>query len=296
MAFTFVDSAAAVATMINSIVGLPKSPPSLYFDLEGVNLSRKGSISIFQLLVHPQNKIYLIDIHVLGGTAFTTPGVNGNTFQSILESSAIPKACFDVRNDSDALYFHHGIALEGVHDIQLMENASRQLGYPRKYLTGLIKCIEYDAPMTIQAKNACKAIKEKGLELFAPEKGGSYQVFNTRPLHEDIKAYCVQDVRFLPLLWKKYWDKLDASWKAKVDVETRARVQSSQSAEYEPHGSQKAYGPWQIDAHAREEHNEAILEELGEAGFDDPYNAFGDGRDYEDWFENPNDPFGDWAT
>lgn len=244
MSVTFVDSSIAVTAMIDSIVDLPNSPPSLYFDLEGIDLSRKGSISIFQLLAHPQNHVYLIDVHVLGGSAFTTPGTKGNTFQTILESGTIAKACFDVRNDSDALHFHYGITLRGIQDIQLMENASRRLGYPNKYIAGLIKCIEFDLPMTTQAKNACKAIKEKGLKLFAPEKGGSYEAFNTRPLHEDIKAYCVQDVKFLPLLWKKYWDKLDVNWKAKVDTETLARVQLSQSAGYEPHGSHKALGPW----------------------------------------------------
>ncbi len=244
MAVTFVDSTAAVAAMVNSLTGLPVSPPSLYFDLEGKELSRTGSVSIFQLLVHPRDHVYLIDIHVLKESAFTTPGSSGNTFQSILESATIPKVCFDVRNDSDALYFHFGIALQGIQDIQLMENASRPALSQKRLLNGLQNCIQYDAPINAQDKHAWKTIKEKGVKLFAPEKGGSYQVFNTRPLHDDIKAYCVQDVRFLPQLRGAYWNRLDANWKAKVEAETVARVGSSQSANYQPHGRHKALGPW----------------------------------------------------
>jgi len=243
MACTFVDSPAGVAALINSVTSLPVNPPSLYFDLEGRDLSRTGSISIFQLLVHPQNHAYLIDIHVLNESAFTTLGTNGKTLKSILESPGIPKVCFDVRNDSDALYTHFGISLQGMQDIQLMENASRRFG-SKRLVNGLMKCIEDDAPIPMQEKLAGRAIKEKGARLFAPEKGGSYQVFNVRPLHDDIKAYCVQDVRYLPRLWQAYWNRLDPSWKDKVEVETKARVRLSQSPQYQPHGQHKALGPW----------------------------------------------------
>ncbi|KAK4690478.1 exonuclease 3'-5' domain-containing protein 1, partial [Lecanoromycetidae sp. Uapishka_2] len=244
MAVTFVDSAAAVIAMVNNVTGLPTSPPSLYFDLEGQELSRTGTISIFQLLVHPQDQVYLIDIHVLGDTAFVTAGTDGNTLRGVLESPSIPKACFDVRNDSDALYHHFGISLQGIHDIQLMENASRGHQSSRRLLNGLIKCIEADTYLTMQEKQAWRIVKDQGVKLFAPEKGGSYEVFNSRPLHDDIKAYCVQDVRLLTTLWDTYWHRLDQDWKTRVEFETRARVQESQSPHYRPHGEHKALGPW----------------------------------------------------
>ena len=80
------------------------------------SLSREGSISIFQLLLQPQHHVYLLDIHVLGNSAFTTAGPRGTTFRDVLQSSGITKVCFDVDNDPDALYAKYGIALKGIQD------------------------------------------------------------------------------------------------------------------------------------------------------------------------------------
>ena len=242
---SLVDSAASVATFLDSLVNLPTDPPSLYLDLEGEKLSRHGSISLIEILVHPQSRVYLIDVYSLQGAAFTTAGRDGKTLKDILESATVPKVFFDVRNDSDALFAHFGIALQGVQDVQLMENASRYGPASRKrLLSGLAKCIELDAPISYQEKQVWAATKKAGLELFDPVHGGSYQVFNARPLTDAITRYCIQDVTFLPQLRSRYWDRLDLAWKNKVGTETRARVLSSQSPTYQPHGAHKALGPW----------------------------------------------------
>ncbi|CAF9910445.1 hypothetical protein IMSHALPRED_009200 [Imshaugia aleurites] len=245
MKSNLIDSPASIATLINTIVNLPTNPPSLYLDLEGINLSRLDSISILQLLLHPQNHVYLIDIHVLGTAAFTTPGSGGTTLQSILESPTIPKVFFDVRNDSNALFLHHGIALQGVQDVQLMECASRAgVGFSRKFLHCLRRCITTDAPIAVQQKQTWTAVEAAGTMLYAPQKGGSYGIFNERPLREEIRAYCVQDVQFLPVLRQTYCGRLQPIWEARVDVETTARVQLSQTRAYQPQGPDKAFSPW----------------------------------------------------
>ncbi|TAQ86185.1 hypothetical protein B7494_g5478 [Chlorociboria aeruginascens] len=97
----------------------------------------KSSSSVF---LQPPNTVHLLDVQMLKDTKFTTPGTSGQTLKSILEAPTTPKIFFDVRNDSDALYAHYGIALQGVQDIQLMENASRS--YSKNFLAGLAKCIE----------------------------------------------------------------------------------------------------------------------------------------------------------
>ena len=99
------------------MVDLSADPPSLYIDLEGVHLSRQGAISILQILISPQRRTYLIDVHALGSKVFSTAGANGQTLKTIFESETIPKVFFDVRNDSDALYSHFGICLAGIQDI-----------------------------------------------------------------------------------------------------------------------------------------------------------------------------------
>jgi len=136
--YEFIDSVELVTAVVKNLIGLPTTPPSLYIDLEGVNLSRQGSISILQIHVAPKNKSYLIDIHGLGSKAFDT-GERDYTLRSVLQSASIPKVFFDVRNDSDALFSHFGMALAGIVDLQVMEYASRT--FRKKFVNGLSKCI-----------------------------------------------------------------------------------------------------------------------------------------------------------
>jgi exonuclease 3'-5' domain-containing protein 1 len=97
--------------------------------------------------------------------------------------------------------------------------------------------------MTFSERNSWKLGKEKGLNLFAPERGGSYEVFNLRPLAQDIMQYCVQDVQFLPRLWQKYNRKLSPRWTAKVEAEVKNRVLISKSATYNGKGRHMALAP-----------------------------------------------------
>lgn len=108
----FVDTESKIATLVGRLQGLPTKPPSLYIDLEGVNLSRHGSISIIQIYVLPFEETYLVDIHSLQEKAFSqTASDKSQTLLGILESPDTPKVFFDVRNDSDALFSHFNVKL-----------------------------------------------------------------------------------------------------------------------------------------------------------------------------------------
>jgi exonuclease 3'-5' domain-containing protein 1 len=240
--YSLLDTCEAVSGLVDALSGLPNSPPSIYVDLEGVKLSRHGSVSIIQFFVLPVNHTYLVDIHILGENAFLTCGANGQTLRDILQSDLIPKAFFDVRNDSDALYSHFRINLAGIEDIQLMELATRT--FSKKYVKGLSKCIEMDLTLTWSEMKIWKSIKEKGLNLFEPDRGGSHEVFNIRPLSEDIILYCIQDVKLLPRLWQTYHSKLTQNWAVKVEEATKERVDLSKTESYVPHGKHKALGHW----------------------------------------------------
>ncbi|KFY20822.1 hypothetical protein V491_03398 [Pseudogymnoascus sp. VKM F-3775] len=232
-----VDSPEAVAHLVDSLLDLPISAPSLYIDIEGVNLSRLGSVSILQVLVQPQDKTYLVDIHTLGSKAFDTAGVTGQTLKDILESTTIPNVFFDVRNDSDALFSHFGVNLACLQDIQLMELATRT--FSRRCVNGLARCIERDLAMTQSERQQWAEGKDKGRRLFAPELGGSYEVFNLRPLAEEIALYCTQDVKLMPRLWSLYSKRLSPAWARKVEIATKDRIALSHTAEYngkEKHG------------------------------------------------------------
>jgi exonuclease 3'-5' domain-containing protein 1 len=243
-AYKLIDTVEAISALIENLIDLPSTPPSLYIDLEGVNLSRQGSISILQIHVAPTKKSYLIDVHSLGSKAFDTSGKLDHTLRSVLQSRSIPKVFFDVRNDSDALFSHFKISLKGVVDLQVMEFATRAFRY--KFLSGLSKCIDKDLSLSVSQRLECQQVKERGLKLFLPEKGGSYEVFNERPLSTEIGLYCVQDVQWLPNLYDAYSKKLTGrkALSAKVARATLDRVAESQSPLYVGHGKHKAIGPW----------------------------------------------------
>ncbi|KAB8227913.1 uncharacterized protein BDW43DRAFT_304292 [Aspergillus alliaceus] len=225
--YVFINKAIDIAELVKELFELSVDPPSLFLDIEGVNLSRHGSISILQVFVLPHNKTYLIDVHTLKENASLQAASNGQTLKDLLESKSIPKVFVDVRNDSDALYSHFGISLTGIQDLQLMELATRS--FPKRCVNGLARCIENKADMTFSERNTWKLGKEKGLNLFAPERGGSYEVFNLRPLAQDNMQ-----------LWQKYNRKLSPRWAAKIEAEVKNRILISKSATYNGKGRHMA--------------------------------------------------------
>lgn len=242
MKVTIVDSEPAIRALIDDLENLPTQPPSLYLDLEGVKLSRHGSISIIQLFVLPKDHVFLVDVFLLKGAALCTSNRSGTNLRSIFESALVPKVFFDVRNDCDALFSHFQVSMSGVHDVQLLEVATRSNSRDR--VSGLGKCIEKDAQLTSKASAVWKATKKKGQSRFAPEHGGSYEVFNSRPMPQDIIDYCTQDVVYLPVLWKVYTQKISPKWMREVQDKTNERLLASQEPSYEPHGRDKTLSPW----------------------------------------------------
>jgi exonuclease 3'-5' domain-containing protein 1 len=185
--------------------------------------------------------VNVIDMHTLGNAAFHTAGVRGKTLKNVLESPEIRKVFFDVRNDSDALYAHYGIDLRGVLDIQLMESANRQSTQSREFVSGLSKCIE--SILIGHDRDQWKLRKETGDRLWNPDKGGSYSVFNARPLSNEILAYCAGDVQYLPALYKKY--KIGTNrWQELIAEASQNRVSASQKAGYQPDGPHKVRSSW----------------------------------------------------
>ncbi|KAH9204160.1 hypothetical protein DL95DRAFT_232004, partial [Leptodontidium sp. 2 PMI_412] len=82
-----------------------------------------------------------------------------------------------------------------------------------------------------------------GFCLFAPERSESYEVFNTRLLSENIKQYCIEEVHFMPKLWRQYKSKMSTRWQAKVQEPTKERTTLPQTPTYNGKGSDKALGP-----------------------------------------------------
>lgn len=236
-----IDSKPALQAFIDDLPDCDDPVPNLYVDLEGNNLSRDGTLSLITVLVEPRHTVHLIDVTGLGDEAFTIAGSSGRTIKQILESKEIVKVFFDIRNDSDALYSLHGIRVQGIEDLQLMELASRISG--RKYVNGLAKCIDRDASISFEEKQKWKNTKKEGYRLFDPALGGSYSVFDQRPLSTEIVSYCVQDVIHMPSLRHLYLDRLCDVWLGKIEEETDDRIRHSQGRGYTGWGQRKVLGP-----------------------------------------------------
>lgn len=85
--------------------------------------------------------------------------------------------------------------------------------------------------------------KEKGKMLFSPEHGGSYEVFNERPLSKDIQDYCAQDVYLLADLLKWYTRACDPIWEKRVAEASQLRVEQSQAEHYNGLGVHMTLAP-----------------------------------------------------
>ena len=156
----------------------------------------------------PQCKqAFVVDVHTLGTQVFDVPNRQGKTLRSILESDRIKKYFFDVRNDADASYALFNVRLAGVKDIQLMELASRRS--PKHMLCGLAACTEQEKALAGPALQKWQSTKTEVVKMFDPKLGGSYEVFNTRPLPQILFDYRVGDVQVLPMLSTIYKKRLN---------------------------------------------------------------------------------------
>lgn len=126
-----------------------------------------------------------------------------------------------------------------------------ELGARRRSKTlvsGLAWCIEQNSHLSAEEKATWRASKQEGNRLFDPAKGGSYAVFDQRPLPDEILKYSVQDVVHMPGLFRIYSGRLSAWWWERVREETVARVALSQIAGFDGKGRHLALGPsaWQV--------------------------------------------------
>jgi exonuclease 3'-5' domain-containing protein 1 len=204
-------------------------------DCEGVAMSRIGRVTLVQIAV-PNERVYLFDVQALGSEACFERGGGGGggeekdennatnrsvTLKSVLEDASITKLMFDCRVDSDALYHQHGIALNGVFDIQLADVAARRAASQSvALLSGVPKCAArhlgkgaaaeanalaaFDGVVDAAAGPDAAAIsrvsehlKSKVKASFAPDLGGDGTLWARRPLSADVRRYAALDAWLL---------------------------------------------------------------------------------------------------
>ncbi|CAJ2506699.1 Uu.00g078850.m01.CDS01 [Anthostomella pinea] len=174
----FVDTSETVRALIDVLSTVEAESGCIHLDLEGVALSPHGSISIIQAWIPTLEQAFIVDVHTLGAQVQT---------HKVL--------IFDVRNDADAL-FKAGLA--GIMDIQLLELASRKGS--RDQICGLAACLKQEKVLPRLDQDEWQSRKTKVTQMFDPRLGGSYAVWNVRPLPQILTGYGVADVQLLPAL------------------------------------------------------------------------------------------------
>jgi exonuclease 3'-5' domain-containing protein 1 len=163
-------------------------------DLEGREIGpAEGRVAIVQVGL-ADGTCYLFDIAVVMETLDAKEAFVATGLKELIEHPLLPKLWFDPRADSAAL-FHHDVKPRNVIDLQVWANLvqrNENIGRPRQWLTGLAKCLDM-----VRGLPSTKALKDAGVKLFAPEHGGSYDVFFERPMNPVLVAYCGADVAHL---------------------------------------------------------------------------------------------------
>lgn len=242
-----IDSYGSLLKMLQHIDHLYCSYEQLIVavDFEGVELNRHGPLCLVQMTIHDNPAlVYVLDIHVLKRACnpFELASPGGISMKFILEDNAkILKLWFDPRNDVDALYHQFGVASQNIYDLQLADVALRRLnGDHAQRVLSLQNCLLNCEGLDDTQKGFAETIKQWGKRLFEPKEGGSYKVFQDRPLRDEILIYAAHDSRYMRVLYDCYRSKLDlcnpawSMWVAQHSTE-RSLWYTTLSLDWGPH-------------------------------------------------------------
>ncbi|KAG9319337.1 hypothetical protein KVV02_004632 [Mortierella alpina] len=194
--------------MLSAAVDELSQKDTLYVDCEGDKLSRYGALYTVQIYDgNPQRRVYLVDVDILGASAFDSVSTLGNTLRSLLETKRL--VFFDPRGDIDALWNLFQVMPGNVLCLQLAEIAYRRRTKTRaiwepSYVNGLGKCIDqYCRGSLTRNEIAIKARVSSEL------KAGRFQYSDFKLSNsndsQDMRIYACADVLCLPELEKTFW-------------------------------------------------------------------------------------------
>ncbi|KAK5951116.1 hypothetical protein OHC33_007869 [Knufia fluminis] len=214
--YTYVIEKDGVKDMVTKLADLPTDKPYIGFDMEAKGLGHTSRLCLLQIRDHLHDQSYLVDLLVLGKSAFKTKGKDGKTtLKMILEDPTRTKLIFDCRQDSCTLYANAGIKLRGVLDVQVMYMLTSD--FCPQYRTGLAKVVKLTCQLNEDAKAKWDANKAN--------TPGELKIWENRPLEAKYRAYALGDVELLGTMYEKISARLtregmeeSARWSA-IEVE-----------------------------------------------------------------------------
>jgi len=209
--------------------------PVIACDLEGVKLSRYGQLCLAQFCYAGDPRTtWVVDVYSMGPRVFDVSSPNGTSLKSILADPAVLKVWFDPRNDVDALFHQFQVRVRSVFCLQLAEVAFRRSqNVPVKYVKGLFKMLNSSDALSPAEKAFAHKINEMGKNLFEPDNGGRYEVFQERPLNLVILVYAAHDVHFMLTLYKRAAEQLGPYWLQRILEHSAVRADWCDKPEYE---------------------------------------------------------------
>ncbi|CZR56159.1 uncharacterized protein PAC_06047 [Phialocephala subalpina] len=180
---------------------------------------------------------YLFDVKALGGVIMFDTEVDGQSLRKTLEPKRHIQLRWDVRCDHDALFFHYGIVLGRVIDVQFMELACGNSPTVDTVMSlrNAVGC-DGDQWMTPYEKQDWLYNNDKAKVYF---RESSYEVFNRRPLPDMALEYSAGDVDVVEKLFDVYKPKQSKKGWILMREETNNRLINSMAPEKTP-GSNKA--------------------------------------------------------
>jgi len=209
-----IDTAEACRSAVDALL----EEEEIAVDLEGVDLGRSpGRVCILQVC-GSDGTTYLFDITTLQESAFDSG------LRELLESQSVRKVFYDVRADADALLHNHGVRMQSTYDLQVLFHAVFFPEGRATYLKGFKTALEMYAQLAMppDAFTMLKETKEVGHRLFDPVLGGTYEVWDQRPLLPVLVRYCATDVEHL-LKMKAFWNSSVPC--SIIEDITRARIE-----------------------------------------------------------------------
>lgn len=186
------------------LVELSRKQHTVAVDLEGVNLGASGEIVLVQLSFARAGPVFLVDVLALGAEAAFAR--SSPSLVDILEAPHTDKLFFDLRADVAALFHQHGVLPTRIRDMQLWDVVDRLVhGKRLERLSGFGFIIDQTrhAVLSKQERATVPDVKARAVQLFAPDRGGSYEAWKARPLPPLLVSYCT-DARFMFSLHDSY--------------------------------------------------------------------------------------------
>jgi len=154
----------------------------IYVDLEGINLSKTGSVTLIQVYIPKSDVILIYDLLQIDDLFVACPKL-----KAVFESTVIKKIFFDFRNDINALYFIYKIDVHFVDCVQVKYMAELfEKNIPSATLHGLVQVFANklpDFPELVEAKRNGRQFTDD-------------QVVE-RPLQPEVLLYAAIDVYYL---------------------------------------------------------------------------------------------------